>query len=62
MSDKPELIHVAIARKYIGLSEIKGSKHNPTILALTTKAFAAHGKKSWIHDDETPRYRVYCWS
>ena len=24
MSDKPELVHVAVARKYIGLSEIKG--------------------------------------
>ena len=54
MSDKPELSHVAIARKYIGLAEVKGSKHNSTILALTAKAFAATGKKSWIHDDETP--------
>ena len=54
MSDKPELTHVAIARKYIGLAEVKGSKHNPTILSLTAKAFAAHGKKSWIQDDETP--------
>lgn len=54
MSDKPELKHVAVARKYIGLREIKGVKHNPTILALTVKAFAAHGKRSWINDDETP--------
>ena len=54
MSDKPELTHVAVARKYIGLKEIKGVKHNPTILALTVKAFAATGKKSWINDDETP--------
>lgn len=54
MSDKPELPHVAIARKYIGLHEISGPKHNPTVLALTAKAFAATGKKSWIHDDETP--------
>ena len=54
MSDKPELSPVAVARKYIGLKEIKGVKHNPTILSLTTKAFAATGKKSWIHDDETP--------
>lgn len=51
---KPELIHVATARKYLGTQEIKGPKHNPEILALTTKAFAATGKKSWIHDDETP--------
>ena len=54
MSDKPELTHVAIARKYLGLSEIKGVKHNPTILSLNAKAFAVHGKKSWINDDETP--------
>ena len=54
MTSKPELPHVAIARKYIGLHEISGPKHNPTVLALTTKAFAATGKKSWIHDDETP--------
>lgn len=49
-----ELKHVAAARKYIGTQEIKGVKHNPKILALTVKAFAATGKKSWIHDDETP--------
>ena len=54
MSDNPELKHVAVARKYIGLREIKGAKHNATILALTVKAFAATGKKSWINDDETP--------
>ena len=28
---QPELIHVAIARKYIGLSEIKTSNRHPTI-------------------------------
>ena len=31
MSDKPELIHVAIARKYIGLSEIGATNKHPTI-------------------------------
>lgn len=31
MSDKPELSHIAIARKYIGLSEIKASNRHPTI-------------------------------
>ena len=31
MSDKPELTHVAIARKYIGLTEIKSSNRHPTI-------------------------------
>ena len=31
MGDKPELTHVAIARKYIGLPEIKASNRHPTI-------------------------------
>ena len=31
MSDKPELPHVAIARKYIGLTEIKATNKHPTI-------------------------------
>ena len=31
MSDKPELSHVAIARKYIGLSEIGTTNKHPTI-------------------------------
>ena len=31
MGDKPELTHVAIARKYIGLTEIKSSNRHPTI-------------------------------
>ena len=51
---QPELIHVANARKYIGTVEVKGTKHNPKILALSVKAFAATGKKSWIHNDEIP--------
>ena len=31
MSDKPELPHIAIARKYIGLSEIGATNKHPTI-------------------------------
>ena len=31
MSDKPELTHVAIARKYIGLTEIGTTNRHPTI-------------------------------
>ena len=31
MGDKPELTHVAIARKYIGLTEIKVLNRHPTI-------------------------------
>lgn len=54
MSAKPELKHVAVARSYIGMKEIKGVKHEPKILALIVKAFKATGQKSWINDDETP--------
>jgi len=32
MNQLPELAWIAEARKHIGLREIKGSKHNPTIL------------------------------
>lgn len=53
MAGLPELVHVAQARKYLGMTEIKGSKHHPEILRLTARAFAAHGNKSWIQDDET---------
>ena len=31
MSDKPELKHIAIARSYLGLTEIKASNRHPTI-------------------------------
>ena len=31
MSDKPELAHIAIARSYLGLSEINASNRHPTI-------------------------------
>ena len=31
MSDKPELEHIAVARKYIGLSEISATNKHPTI-------------------------------
>ena len=31
MGDKPELKHIAIARSYIGLTEIKASNKHPTI-------------------------------
>jgi uncharacterized protein (TIGR02594 family) len=37
-----------IARKYIGLTEIPGKAHNPTILRWLTEL------KAWWKDDETP--------
>lgn len=43
-----ELNWVAEARKLIGTTEIKGAKHNPTILAWVKKL------GGWFADDETP--------
>lgn len=37
-----------LARSYIGVREIPGPKHNPTIIGWLRKL------KSWIKDDETP--------
>lgn len=43
-----ELAWVAEARKHIGLKEIKGSKHNPTIMSWIANL------GGWFKDDETP--------
>lgn len=48
MSQFPELAWIAEARKHIGLREIKGPKHNLTIVGWL-KAL-----KAWWTDDETP--------
>lgn len=39
---------LTIARSYVGVREIPGPKHNPTIIGWLRKL------KSWIKDDETP--------
>ncbi len=39
---------LTIARSYIGVREIKGPRHNPTIIGWLRKL------GSWIKDDETP--------
>lgn len=44
-----ELAWVAEARKYIGISEIKGPKHNPEIVQMWKDI-----KRGGIKDDETP--------
>ena len=43
-----EPLWVAHAREHIGLAEIPGPKHNPTIIKWLTKL------KAWWKDDETP--------
>lgn len=49
MSSQTELSWIAIARSHIGLQEIAGSRHHPTILKWW-KAI----KAGWFTDDETP--------
>lgn len=50
-----ELAWIAEGRRNIGLREIKGSKHNPTLLRWL-KDMGQYNKesKAWWHDDETP--------
>lgn len=47
MTHQPELPWIAEARKYVGLREIKGSKHNPTIISWLDSL------KAWWKEDET---------
>ena len=48
MPQYPELTWIKEARNHLGLREIKGMKHNLTILAWLKKL------KAWWMDDETP--------
>lgn len=48
MAKQTELPWVAEARRYIGLHEVRGRKHNPTILKWLKKLGA------WWSEDETP--------
>ena len=47
MSKLPELSWIAEARKYVGLREIKGSKHNPIIISWLDNL------KAWWSEDES---------
>lgn len=52
MSTEPRWL--AAAKKYDGLREIRGPKHNPTIIKWLEKLNA------WWRDDETPWCGVFC--
>lgn len=59
MNQLPELAWIAEARKHIGLREIKGSKHNPTILSWLDNL------KAWWSEDESAwcaTYVAHCLS
>lgn len=50
-----ELAWIAEGRKFLGLREIKGSKHNQTLLRwLGDMGQYSHESKAWWRDDETP--------
>ena len=50
-----ELTWIAEGRKHIGLREIKGPKHNPTLLKwLSDMGQYSNESKAWWHDDEMP--------
>ena len=50
-----ELSWISEARKYIGLREIKGTKHNPTIIKwLDDMGKYGTESKAWWREDETP--------
>lgn len=51
----PELEWIKIARSFIGLKEVQGTKHNPTIIKMLEE-MSGFGKanKAWWKDDETP--------
>lgn len=51
MSSDPSWL--TVARKYIGVREVKGPKHSPTIMGWLKRL------KSWIKDDETPWCGVF---
>lgn len=60
MSDKPELKHVAEARKYVGLKEIKGSKHEAKILQLIKSAEKATKQNlSWLFGKDSKGVTKY---
>lgn len=50
-----ELPWMKLARSYIGLEEIKGQRHNPTIIQwLDEMGSFQKEAKAWWRDDETP--------
>lgn len=55
-----ELNWINTARKFLGLREIKGSRHNPAIIKMLD-ALGKYGNeaKAWWRDDETPWCGVF---
>ena len=50
-----ELSWIAEARKYVGLKEVVGSRHNPTIIKmLDAMGKFSNESKAWWTDDEVP--------
>lgn len=50
-----ELPWMAFAKNFVGLKEVKGVKHNPTIIRwLESMGTYSNEAKAWWRDDETP--------
>ena len=50
-----ELNWINTARQYIGLQEVKGTKHNPTIIQMLNEMGSfSNEAKVWWRDDDTP--------
>lgn len=50
-----ELPWIEKARKYIGLKEVKGSKHNPAIIKMLDEMGSfSNEARAWWREDETP--------
>lgn len=51
----PELPWIELARSFVGLEEIKGQRHNPTIIKWLDKMGSFQKEaRAWWRDDETP--------
>lgn len=50
-----ELNWINTARQFIGLREVKGTKHNPTIIQMLDEMGKfSNEARAWWRDDETP--------
>lgn len=54
MTIEREPVWMRNARQYVGLAEVPGPRHNPTIISWLEKL------KAWWRDDETPWCGVFC--
>ncbi len=60
MGASPELAHVAQARKYLGVKEVKGTKHEPKIIKLIQAAEKATNQNlAWLFGKDSKGNPAY---